>query len=62
MTHPLTINTELLVKSVELGEMKDANTAVSCKGQTTNIDGELLDDILIIAQTKIGIKKEETIP
>ena len=61
VTHPLTMNTELLVKSVELGEVKDSNNAVSCKGQTTNIEGELIDDILVIAQTKIVIKEEDYI-
>ena len=61
ISHPLTMNTELLIKSVELGEMKDANNAVSCKGQTVNIEGELIDDILIIAQTKVVIKEEDFI-
>ena len=27
MSHPLTMNTELLIKSVELGEVKDANNS-----------------------------------
>ena len=61
MSHPLTMNTEVLIKSVELGEVKDANNAVSCKGQTVNIGGELIDDILIIAQTKVVIQEEDFI-
>ena len=61
MSHPLTMNTEVLIKSVELGEVKDANNAVSCKGQTVNIGGELIDDILIITQTKVVIQEEDFI-
>ena len=41
--------------------VKDANNEVSCKGQTVNIGGELIDDILIITQTKVVIQEEDFI-
>ena len=42
MIHHLTMNTELLWNYVCLGEVKDANNDVSCKGQTTKITSKLL--------------------
>ena len=53
------MNTETVIRVVERGEITDHDGGVQCKGQTVKIGEELVDNIIILAQTKITIQEEE---
>ena len=58
-SHALTMNTETVIRVVERGEITDHDSNVQCKGQTVKIGEELVENIVVLAQTKITIQEEE---
>ena len=58
-SHALTMNTETVIRVVERGEITDHDGGVQCKVQTVKIGEELVDNIIVLAQTKITIQEEE---
>ena len=57
-SYKLSMNGETIIRAVEAGMIKDENNAVSCKGITQSINGEVVDNILVISQTKVILKEE----
>ena len=57
-SYKLSMNGETIIRMVDAGMIKDEDNSVSCKGITQSIDGEVIDNILIISQTKVILKEE----
>lgn len=57
-SYKLSMNGETIIRMVEAGMIKDEDNAVSCKGITQNVNGEIIDNILILSQTKVILKEE----
>ena len=57
-SYKLSMNGETVIRSVEAGMIKDEDNSVSCKGITQKINDKVIDNILIISQTKVILKEE----
>ena len=57
-SYKLSMNGETIIRAVEAGMIKDEDNSVSCKGITQSINGEVIDNIVIISQTKVILKEE----
>ena len=57
-SYKLSMNGETIIRMVDAGMIKDEDNSVSCKGITQSINGEVIDNILIISQTKVILKEE----
>ena len=55
----LQMNAETIIRDVESGQIKDEDNVVSCKGQTNIVHGEVIDNILVVSQTRIILKEEQ---
>ena len=53
------MNFETIIRDVESGQIKDDDNTVSCKGQTNIVHGEVIDNILVVSQTRIVLKEEQ---
>ena len=58
-SHLLEINTEVIIRVVEVGMMEDRNDQVQCKGQPTRIGEEIIDNIVVVSQSKITLMEED---
>ena len=57
----LEMNTETIVRVAETGQIEDKNDQVQCKGQATRIGGNIIDNIIVLSQSKVTIKEEKFI-
>ena len=57
----LKMNEETIIRVAEKGQISDNNDQVQCKGQPTRINGQIIDNIVVLAQIKIVIMEEDFI-
>ena len=57
-SYKLEMNAETIVRQMEAGMIKDVNNAVSCKGITVNVNGEITDNMIIASQSRVILKEE----
>ena len=53
------MNAETIIRVVEQGEISEHDSGVQCKGQTVRIGEELVDNIIVLSQSKVTIQEEE---
>ena len=56
---PLKMNTENLIWADEVGLIKDRDGGVRCQGQQHRINGEIVEDILVLTQYRITVREEK---
>ena len=54
--YPVNIQSETVIHAQELGVIEDDK--ISCHGLSINIDGHIIDDIVIVSQYRVTIIKE----
>ena len=55
------MNEETIIRVTQRGQISDNNDQVRYKGQPTRINGQIIDNIVVLAQIKIVIMEEEFI-
>ena len=53
------MNTENLIWADEVGLIKDQDGSVRCQGQQHRINGEIVEDILVLTQYRITVREEK---
>ena len=53
------MNTENLIWADEVGLIKDQDGGVRCQGQQHRINGEIVEDILVLTQYRITVREEK---
>ena len=57
--HDVQLQAENVLHTTELGAIELADNSVSCRGQSLNVDGHVIDDIVVIGQYKITLIAED---
>lgn len=55
---PIKMNSETLLWADEVGLIKDQNGGVTCQGQQHRINGEIVEDVIVLTQYRIRVREE----